>query len=74
FFTIAFAAGFAFLGENDGFALENAPFLAVSAAEAPRWMSWAVGDLAVKLLMGLVMLIPYGVLRNVIASKEPIAA
>lgn len=71
FFTIAFAASFAFLGENDGFALENAPFLAVSATEAPRWMSWAVGDLAVKLLMGLLMLIPYGIVRNMIAPTEP---
>ncbi|MEM1366154.1 MAG: queuosine precursor transporter [Pseudomonadota bacterium] len=74
FFTIAFAAGFVFLGENDGFALENAPFLAISATEAPRWMSWAIGDLGVKILMGLVMLIPYSVLRNVIAPKDAVAA
>ncbi|MEN0088296.1 MAG: queuosine precursor transporter [Pseudomonadota bacterium] len=74
FFTIAFAASFVFLGENDGFALENAPFLAVGAAELPRWMSWAIGDLGVKILMGLVMLIPYSVLRTMIAPKDPLAA
>lgn len=60
FFSLAFAARFAFLGENDGFALEAAPFLAVFANEAPRWVSWAIGDFGVKILVGLLMLVPYG--------------
>jgi len=59
FFSIAFAAAFSFLGPDDGFALENAPLLGALAIEAPRWLSWALGDLAVKLLIAVVALIPY---------------
>lgn len=66
FFSFAFAAMFVFLGPNDPFALENAPVLGVMAAEAPRWISWALGDLTVKILVGLVMLLPYGALMTVI--------
>jgi uncharacterized PurR-regulated membrane protein YhhQ (DUF165 family) len=60
FFSFAFAPFFVFFGPNDSFALETAPLLGVLAAEAPRWISWAVGDLSVKILCGLVMLLPYG--------------
>jgi uncharacterized integral membrane protein (TIGR00697 family) len=59
FFSIAFAAAFAFVGPDDGFALENAPLLGLFAVEAPRWVSWAIGDLGVKLAMALLALIPY---------------
>ena len=59
FFTIAFAALFAFVGPDDAFALEPAPLLGCFRAEAPRWMSWALGDLAVKLLIAVFALIPY---------------
>lgn len=59
FFSIAFAAAFAFLGPEDGFALEHAPLLGVFAVEAPRWVSWAMGDLGVKLAIAIVALIPY---------------
>ena len=59
FFSIAFAASFAFVGPNDGFALENAPLLGVLAVDTPRWLSWALGDLSVKLIIALVALIPY---------------
>ncbi len=62
FFSLAFAAGFEFLGQGDGFASEAAPLLGVMATEAPRWVSWALGDLAVKLLMALLLLAPYGML------------
>ncbi len=64
FFSIAFAASFSFVGPNDAFAIENAPLLGVFALEAPRWISWALGDLSVKVLVGLVMLLPYGALMN----------
>jgi queuosine precursor transporter len=64
FFSIAFAASFSFVGPNDAFAIENAPILGVFAVEAPRWISWALGDLSVKVLVGLVMLLPYGALMN----------
>ena len=59
FFSIAFAAAFAFVGPDDGFALESAPLLGLFAVEAPRWVSWAIGDLGVKLVMALFALIPY---------------
>ena len=59
FFGVAFSAAFAFVGPNDGFALENAPFLGFLTAETARWVSWAVGDLTVKLLIAVFALIPY---------------
>lgn len=59
FFTIAFSAAFAFTGPSDGFALEMAPVMGVFPIEAARWVSWALGDLAVKLIIAVVALIPY---------------
>lgn len=59
FFSIAFAPLFAFAGPGDAFALEPAPLLGLLTTEAPRWASWALGDLGVKLLIALVALIPY---------------
>lgn len=59
FFTIAFAAAFAFIGPDDGFALEHAPLLGLISVDMPRWISWALGDLGVKLLIAAVALIPY---------------
>ena len=59
FFGIAFSVTFAFLGPEDGFALEAAPLFGVMSVEAARWVSWALGDLTVKLLIGLFALVPY---------------
>jgi uncharacterized integral membrane protein (TIGR00697 family) len=59
FFSVAFAGLFAFVGPEDPFALEAAPLLGVFAAELPRWVSWALGDLTVKLLIAVFALIPY---------------
>ncbi len=59
FFSVAFSASFAFVGPEDGFALEAAPLLGLFAAETPRWLSWALGDLTVKLLIAVFALIPY---------------
>ncbi|MEM1200460.1 MAG: VUT family protein, partial [Pseudomonadota bacterium] len=44
--------------------------------EAPRWVSWALGDFAVKLLMALVLLAPYKALRALVdrAGSRPAAA
>ena len=64
FFSFAFAPAFAFFGPNDDFAIEWAPVLGVFAAEAPRWISWAAGDFSVKVLVGIVMLLPYGALMS----------
>jgi uncharacterized PurR-regulated membrane protein YhhQ (DUF165 family) len=74
FFSFAFAAFFAVFGPNDPFALENAPILGVMTAEAPRWISWALGDLSVKIIVGLVMLLPYGALMNVIKPMPGVKA
>ncbi|WP_018901553.1 queuosine precursor transporter [Rhizobium sp. 2MFCol3.1] len=70
FFSLSFAAFFVFLGPNEPFALEASPILGVFAAEAPRWISWAIGDFWVKLLVGLVMLLPYGALMSVLRPMQ----
>ncbi len=64
FFTLAFAGAFVLIGPGDEFASEAAPILGVLGAEAPRWMSWAMGDFAVKLLIAAVALVPYRVLMD----------
>ena len=72
FFGIAFSAAVAFVGPLDAFALEAAPLLGMFPAEAPRWFSWALGDLTVKLLIAIFALIPY----RLIAARwsQPAAA
>ena len=59
FFGIAFSAAFTFVGPSDAFALESAPMLGFLPIETARWISWAVGDLTVKLLIAVFALIPY---------------
>ena len=72
FFGIAFSAAFAFVGPLDAVALEAAPLLGMFPAEAPRWFSWALGDLTVKLLIAIFALIPY---RLIVARwSQPAAA
>lgn len=66
FFSLAFAAVFAFIGPNDDFAIGTAPILGVIAVDAPRWISWALGDFAVKMIVGLVMLLPYGAVMSLV--------
>ncbi|WP_028748681.1 queuosine precursor transporter [Rhizobium mesoamericanum] len=70
FFSFAFAAFFVVFGPNDPFALESAPILGVLTAQAPRWISWAIGDFAVKMIVGLLMLLPYGALMNVLRPMQ----
>lgn len=64
FFSLAFAPIFSMLGPNDDFALQVSPFLGAFSAEVPRWISWAAGDLFVKMAVGLLMLLPYGALMS----------
>ena len=73
FFGIAFSAALVpVLGFDDAFATEAAPFLGVFALEVPRWLSWAAGDLTVKLLVAAALLLPYRVLIAYLASpREP---
>jgi len=70
FFSLAFAATFAMLGESVPFLVENASLLGLFAVETPRWVSLAMGDFVVKMLVALVMLVPYGLLRNVISQTQ----
>lgn len=70
FFGIAFAAAFAFLdtglGREDGSLAFAVPFLSVFPFEVPLWISLAVGDFLVKLMMAFVLLVPYKALRALI--------
>lgn len=78
FFSLAFAASFAALGANDAFAIEVAPLFGIfPVIEVPRWVSWALGDFSVKILVALALLAPYGVLIRFIRSMptaEPTVA
>ncbi len=71
FFSLAFAARFAFLdtafGGEDGSLAFPVPFL---GAEVPLWVSLAVGDFCVKILVGLAMLAPYGALLSMLKPVE----
>ena len=66
FFSFAFAPIFSIFGPNDDFAIGWAPIFGVLTTGAPRWISWALGDLSVKLTVALVMLLPYGALMSVL--------
>jgi uncharacterized PurR-regulated membrane protein YhhQ (DUF165 family) len=71
FFTLAFAPALVLLGANDPFAIEAAPLLGLYPVEAPRWVSWALGDFAVKLLIDVVALIPYRVIVGWFVPLRP---
>jgi len=71
FFSLAFAASFAFLGQSVPFLVESAPLLGLFSTEGPRWVSLAMGDFVVKMLVALVMLVPYGLLRSRISNIQP---
>ncbi|NVK34162.1 MAG: VUT family protein [Rhodobacteraceae bacterium] len=66
FFGLAFSAlASGALGYHDDFAVEAAPLFGAFALEVPRWISWALGDFAVKALVSLAMLLPYRVALSV---------
>jgi uncharacterized PurR-regulated membrane protein YhhQ (DUF165 family) len=58
FFGLAFSAQAAFLGPNADWALAPAPLLGMGPA-APFWVSLALGDFGVKLLIAALALGPY---------------
>lgn len=71
FFTLAFAPFFA--GIDAAFGMEDGslPFVVpLLWAEAPLWVTLAFGDFCVKMLMGVLALIPYGALLNVLKPAE----
>jgi uncharacterized PurR-regulated membrane protein YhhQ (DUF165 family) len=74
FFSLAFAPLFAFIGSNDPFAIEAAPFLGIFAADAPRWLSWALGDFSVKLLMAALALVPYRLIVDAVLPARQAAS
>lgn len=69
FFGLAFSQAAGIIGPGDAFASEATPLLGLFAVEAPRWVSWALGDLGVKMIVGLALLAPYGVLRPVLTPQ-----
>lgn len=73
FFSIAFAATFAFLdtglGRADSSLAFPVPFLSVFPLEVPLWMSLAAGDFCIKFLMAFVLLVPYRSLRALIPDR-----
>ncbi|WP_062016623.1 queuosine precursor transporter [Aureimonas sp. AU4] len=77
FFSIAFAPLFLLLGPGDEFAAQGAPLLGVLPADVPRWVSWAIGDFGVKLLIAVFGLVPYRIAINAILpyrDAPPVAA
>ncbi len=69
FFSLAFAATFQVLGPGVAFATEQTPLLGVAGVEVPRWVSWALGDLAVKMLVAITALAPYRLLSRIIVPN-----
>ena len=67
FFSLAFAARFAFLDTALGLEDGSLGFpVAFLGGEVPLWVSLAVGDFCVKILLAVAMLAPYGALLRVI--------
>lgn len=68
FFSIAFAANFAWIdaatGQADSSLAMLVPFF---GKEIPLWMSLGFGDLMVKMVMAIVMLVPYGAILAIFA-------
>lgn len=73
FFGIAFAAAFSFLDTSFGLEDGSLAFpVTWFGAEIPLWVSLAVGDFCVKILVGVVMLAPYGALLSVLKPAEAV--
>ena len=66
FFSVAFGPLGGLLGSDDAFATELAPLFGAFAPDLPRWISWALGDLSVKLAAAVLLLAPYRVAMAVI--------
>jgi queuosine precursor transporter len=71
FFSLAFSAQFALLdaiwGMPDG---SLAMPVAFFGGQAPLWLSLAFGDFCVKILMGMIMLVPYGALLSIFRPAQ----
>jgi len=71
FFSLAFAPLFVFLGPNEPFAVEAAPLVGLYPVDTPRWLSWALGDFSVKLLMAALALAPYRIIIGIFLPPRP---
>ena len=74
FFTLAFAPALSVLGPNNDFAIQPALLFGGLFGEMERWLGWAISDFALKLGIGLAMLIPYGALRKLVSPVQAAAA
>lgn len=71
FFSLAFSARFAFFDAVTG--LPNGSLampVSFFGGQVPLWLSLAFGDFCVKLLMGLLMLAPYGALLSMLRPMQ----
>ena len=70
FFTIAFSAGLAMIepGNDVSWANEVLPLLG-SGPDAPLWVSLAVADWSVKILLALVALVPFRLIIGKVKAK-----
>jgi len=68
FFTIAFSLTFSFMGYEDSFAMEN--IILSGSLEVPRWLMWAFGDFAVKLLVAFLLLLPFRLIYFTYQNKS----
>lgn len=73
FFSLAFARSFSFLdtafSREDGSLAFPVPLFGIGF-EVPLWVSLALGDFAVKLVLGFIMLVPYGALLSMLRPAE----
>ncbi|TWG95995.1 hypothetical protein L598_002800000500 [Mesorhizobium sp. J18] len=71
FFSLAFAARFAFLDTAFGLPDNSLAFpVSLFGLDVPLWVSLGLGDFSVKVLIGLAMLVPYGALLSLLRPVE----
>lgn len=69
FFGLAFSARLAFIDRLTGLPDGSLGWtVSLMSLEVPLWVSLALGDLAVKLVIALAMLVPYGVLFSLLRT------
>lgn len=75
FFSIAFSATFNFVatGDTNAWALNLTPLLGVGPV-FPLWVSLAVADFAVKILLALLTLVPFRILTKISIFRQTPAA
>ena len=62
FFSLAFSLSFSFLGMSDGFFTEKIGLFNSDTIFISRWIFLGLGDLCIKLLVTIILLVPYRVL------------